>query len=86
MRRALAEAAGRTLAPDEDPGPVSTAEPKTQEALEELYTDRLGRDALMGLKHRSAQANPAPPPTDPAGKLLSRLSGMIEGKTGPSSA
>ncbi len=59
--------------PNEDPEPVSTAEPKTQEALEELYTDRLGHDALIGLKHKSAQTNPAPPPTDPAGKLLSRL-------------
>ena len=81
VRHALAEAEGRTLAPNEDPGPVSTTQPKTQESLEKLYAERFGRDALMSLKHKHAQANPAPQPIDPAGKLLSRLSGMIEKKT-----
>jgi hypothetical protein len=80
MRRALAEAAGRTLAPGEDPGPVSTVQPKVKEALEKLYAERLGRDALVLTKQRHAQANPAPPSPDKAGTLLSRLSGMLGGK------
>lgn len=83
VRRALAEAAGRKLAVDEDPGPVSTAQQKTREALEKLYAERLGREALKTLRARFAQANPEPPPTGAAGKLLSRLSGMMKGKPEP---
>ncbi|NTV94436.1 MAG: DUF748 domain-containing protein [Thiobacillus sp.] len=86
VRRAVAEATGRKLAPDEDPGPVSTAQPKVQEALEKLYAARLGGDALKALKARFAQANPEPPPTSATGKLLSRLSGMIKAKPEPLSA
>jgi outer membrane protein OmpA-like peptidoglycan-associated protein len=86
VRRAVAEASGRKLAPDEDPGPVSTAQAKTQEALEKLYGERIGRDPLKALKARFAQANPEPPPTSTAGKLLSRLSGMMKAKPEPLSA
>ncbi|MFA5082359.1 MAG: DUF748 domain-containing protein, partial [Hydrogenophilaceae bacterium] len=86
VRRAVAEASGRKLAADEDPGPVSTAQPKTQEALEKLYADRIGRDALRTLKGKYAQANPEPPPTSTAGKLLSRLSGLVKAKPEPISA
>lgn len=86
VRRAVAEASGRTLAPGEDPGPVSTADAKVQDALEELYAKRIGRDALRTLKAKHAQANPAPPPTDTAGKLLARLSGLVKGKPEPLTA
>ncbi|WP_165873431.1 DUF748 domain-containing protein [Parasulfuritortus cantonensis] len=83
VRRAVAEASGRKLAADEDPGPVSTAQPKTQDALEKLYATRIGGDALKTLKAKFAQANPEPPPTGTAGKLLSRLSGMLKAKPVP---
>ncbi len=86
VRRAVAEASGRKLAAGEDPGPVSTAQAKTQEALEKLYSARIGADALKMLKAKYAQANPEPPPTSTAGRLLSRLSGMIKAKPQPLSA
>ena len=86
LRRAVAEASGRKLAAGEDPGPVSTANAKVQEALEKLYAERVGRDALGTLQARHAQANPAPPPTGTAGKLLARLSGLVKGKPEPLSA
>lgn len=86
VRRAVAEASGRKLAAGEDPGPVSTAQAKTQEALEKLYSARIGADALKTLKARYAQANPEPPPTSTAGRLLSRLSGMLKAKPEPLSA
>ena len=78
LRRALAEAMGRKLGPEEDPGPVSIAQAKTQEGLEKLYAVRQGADALKSLKAKFAQANPEPPPASTTGKLLARLSGMMK--------
>jgi hypothetical protein len=83
VRRAVAEASGRKLTADEDPGPVSIAQPKVQEALEKLYATRLGAEALKALKAKFSQANPAPPPTSTGGKMLSRLSGMMKSKPAP---
>ncbi len=83
LRRAVAEQMGRKLAEGEDPGPVSTAQPKAREALEKLYAARIGADALKGLQARHAQANPGPPPESATGKLISRLSGMMKAKPPP---
>jgi hypothetical protein len=83
LRRALAEAMGRKLAPDEDPGPVSIAQPKAREGLEKLYAARLGAPALASLKGKHAQANPEPPPTSAAGRMLSRLAGLVKAKPEP---
>lgn len=86
VRRALAELMGRKLAPGEDPGPLSLAQPATREAVEKLYATRFGRDALSTFKAKYEQANPAPPPTSAAGRLLSRFSGLLKGKQEPLSA
>jgi len=83
IRRDIATQLGRKLAADEEPGPVSTAQPKTQEALEKLYSTRLGADTLQNLKEKFAQANPQPAPSGTAGKLLSRLSGLMKSKPAP---
>ncbi|MFZ5485372.1 MAG: DUF748 domain-containing protein [Pseudomonadota bacterium] len=83
LRRALAEAMGRKLGPEEDPGPVSIAQAKTQEGLEKLFAMRQGADALKSLKAKFAQANPEPPPASTTGKLLARLSGMMKSPPPP---
>lgn len=83
IRRDIATLLGRKLAADEEPGPVSTAQSKTQEALEKLYSTRLGADTLKNLKEKFAQANPEPAPSGTAGKLLSRLSGLMKSKPAP---
>ncbi len=83
IRRDIAVQLGRKLAPDEEPGPVSTAQPKTQEALEKLYTSRFSSEALKNLKEKFAQANPQPAPSSTTGKLLSRLSSLMKSKPAP---
>jgi len=83
VRRALAEAMGRTLEPGEEPGPVDLASEKAHAALEKLYAKRFGSDALAAFKSKFAQANPAPPPTSAVGQLWSGVSGLFKGKPAP---
>ena len=83
LRRAVAEASGRTLAADEDPGPISTGQPETRQALEKLFEKRLGAEALARLRQRLQQANPAPPPPTAGGRLVSRLSGIFKTPPAP---
>lgn len=45
-RRALAERLGRPLPPDEDPGLVAYGDARTQQALERMFIERNGADAL----------------------------------------
>jgi hypothetical protein len=86
LRRALAETMGRKLGPNEDPGPVTLAQSKTQDGLEKLYATRFGADTLKTFKAKFAQVNPAPPPTSASGRLLSRFSGLLKGKEIPVTA
>ncbi|MCW5657585.1 MAG: DUF748 domain-containing protein [Burkholderiaceae bacterium] len=86
LRRALAAQMGRELADDEDIGPVSSADPKARAAIEALYAKRFGAPALQQIQAKFAQANPAPPPTDAAGRLVSRLSNLFKGTPPPLSA
>lgn len=58
LRRALMQRAGQTLKNDEDPGPLSTRTPKVQDALESLFSERLGAPALTALKDAFRKANP----------------------------
>ncbi len=78
LRRAVAQDAGRKLADDEDPGPISTEQPATREALERLYAKRFGAAALESLQQRFVQANPGPPPASATGRLVSRFSSMLK--------
>ena len=86
LRRAVAQQNGRTLTAGEDPGPISTAQPATREALEQLFEKRLGAEALASLQQRFQQANPDPAPTNGAGRLVSRLSSLFKAKPAPLSA
>jgi hypothetical protein len=45
-RRALTQRLGRTLGPDETPGPVDYGDADTQRTLERMLAERLGDDAL----------------------------------------
>jgi len=83
LRRAVATQGGRTLAPGEDPGPISSAQPATREALDKLFVARFGADALATLRQRHQQANPGPPPSNAAGRMLSQFGTLLKGTPAP---
>ncbi len=78
LRRAVVEKMGVKLAPDEDAGPISTANPKAQAALEALYAARFGEPAWKTLLGQWLQANPEQRQAGGAGKMLSRLKGLLQ--------
>jgi len=50
VRQALAARLGQKPAPGEEPGPVDFGSPETTKALEVLFAERLGAEALKALK------------------------------------
>ena len=78
LRRAVAEKMGVKLAPDEDPGPISTANPKAQAALETLYAARFGEPEWKVLSGKWLQANPEKKKESTAGKMVSRLKNLFK--------
>jgi uncharacterized protein involved in outer membrane biogenesis len=80
LRRTLAARMGQQVNDKTDPGPMSTAQPKVQSALEGLFSDRFGGAELAALKDGFRKANPGQLPESTAGKLLSGLSGMFREK------
>ena len=76
LRRGVAGQMGLKLAPDEDAGPISTANPKVAAALESLYAARIGDTAWKSLQARWLQANPGK--TSGTGKMMSRLKGLFK--------
>ncbi len=53
LRSAIVRGAGVTLAPGEAPGPIDTADPKVQRAIETLFGQRYAPDVLKALKTRA---------------------------------
>jgi len=53
VRGAIVRGAGVTLAPGEAPGPIDTADPKVQRAIETLFGQRYAPDVLQALKTRA---------------------------------
>ena len=78
LRLAVVEKTGVKLKPNEDPGPISTANPKVRVALETLYTQQFGKDAWKTLQSKWFKANPEKRKESNAGKLMSRLQGLVE--------
>ena len=78
LRRAVAEKMGVKLAPDEDPGPLSTANPKTQAGLEALYAARFGEGDWKTLHAKWLKANPDKKQESAAGKMVSRLKNLFK--------
>jgi hypothetical protein len=78
LRRAVAEKMGIKLAAGEDAGPISTANPKSQAALEALYAQRFSEAEWAGLHAKWRQANPDKKAESGAGKMMSRLKGLFK--------
>jgi hypothetical protein len=80
LRRAVLTQAGQRVPERGDPGPVSTQQPKIREALETLYKDRIGAADLAAMKEGFRNANPGQMEESTAGKVMSRLSGLLREK------
>ncbi|HEX8988363.1 MAG TPA: DUF748 domain-containing protein [Rhodocyclaceae bacterium] len=77
LRRTVAQKAGIPLEADQDPGPLSTQDPKVRSAIEDLFADRFGGAELAALKDGYRKANPGQLPESTAGKVMSRLTNLI---------
>ena len=80
LRRTVLAQAGQRMPERGDPGPVSTQQPKIREALETLYKERFGAADLAALKEGFRSANPGQLEESAAGKVMSRLSGLLREK------
>ncbi len=80
LRRTLLKQIGERVSEERDPGPLSTALPKVRAALEDLYGQRYGASDLAALKEGFRQANPGQLEENMAGKMMSRLSGLLREK------
>ncbi len=78
LRRAVADKMGVKLAPDEDPGPISTANPKAKAALEMLYAARFSEGEWKSLNSKWLQANPDKKQESGAGTMVSRLKNLFK--------
>ncbi|KAF0103666.1 MAG: hypothetical protein FD187_934 [bacterium] len=78
LRRAVAEKMGVKLAADEDPGPISTANPKARAGLEALYAARFGETQWKMLNGKWLQANPDKKQESAGGKMVSRLKNLFK--------
>lgn len=80
LRRTILKQIGERVSEERDPGPLSTALPKVRVALEEMYAQRYGASDLATLKEGFRQANPGQMEENMAGKMMSRLSGLLREK------
>jgi hypothetical protein len=80
LRRAVLEKTGQRVEGDNDPGPISTRQPKVQSALEKMFSDAFGGGELAALKKGFRQANPGQLEESATGKMISRLSGLFREK------
>lgn len=80
LRRTVLTQAGQRVPERGDPGPVSTQQPKIRDALEALYKERAGAADLAALKEGFRSANPGQLEESAAGKVMSRLSGLLHEK------
>jgi hypothetical protein len=80
LRRAIAAQMGQPVSAQWDPGALSTRQPKVRDALEVLYRTRVGAAELAALKEGFRRANPGQLEESAAGRMLSRLSGLLHEK------
>ena len=86
LRRLVAEKSGQSDGAKGDPGPLSTRAPKVQSALESLFADRFGGAELAALKEGFRSANPGQLEEGLAGRMMSRLTGLLREKRSLSEA
>ena len=65
---------------------MATTDPQVRTAIEALYAKRFGAPALQAIQGKFAQANPAPPPADAAGRMVSRVANLFKTEPPPLSA
>jgi hypothetical protein len=80
LRRLVALKSGQHLEAEDDPGPLSTRQPKVQSALETLFSDSLGGGELAALKDGFRKANPGSLTESTSGKVLAGLTGLFREK------
>ena len=80
LRRIVAEKSGQSEGAKGDPGPLSTRAPKVQSALEGLFADRFGSAELAALNEGFRSANPGQLEESVAGRMMSRLTGLLREK------
>jgi uncharacterized protein involved in outer membrane biogenesis len=80
LRRALAARLDRPVDDDADPGPMPLDDPKVQEALESLFSERLGSAELAVLREGFRQVNPERAAELGKDKPMSRLAGLFRDK------
>lgn len=80
LRSTVAKMSGQHLEADEDPGPISTRQPKVQSALESMFSDSAGGGELAALKEGFRRANPGQLKESAAGKVISGLAGLFREK------
>jgi hypothetical protein len=81
LRRAVVAQMGVKLAPEADPPPIASTNPKVGQALEALYASRFGKPALEQLLSFHKRANPEK--KEGAGKLFSKFTGLFKAKEEP---
>ena len=80
LRRTVLKLMGERVNEKYDPGPLSTSQPKARSVLEDLYGERFGGSDLAALKEGFRQANPGQLEEGAAGRVMSRLSGLLREK------
>jgi len=80
LRREVAVKAGEHLGEHKNPGPLSTGSPKIRDALESLFSDRIGSAELAALKEGFRKANPGQLKESVSEKMISGLSGFFRKK------
>jgi hypothetical protein len=73
VRRTLAERMGQSQTPGEAFGPVDFSSSETGEAMEEMFTERFGRDALKALKAELKNRPPKEEQSADAGFMAKKL-------------
>jgi uncharacterized protein involved in outer membrane biogenesis/outer membrane protein OmpA-like peptidoglycan-associated protein len=77
LRRTVAQKSGQPLDNGEDPGPLSMRQPKIQSALENIFSDKLGRAELAAYKAGFRQVNPGKMEESTTDKVVSKLTGLF---------
>jgi len=77
LNRAVLRKMGEKDGYGEDSEPLSLEEPEVKKALERLYADRIGKEALSALQSKYRAANPEPPPTSGFGRASAAVRGLF---------
>jgi hypothetical protein len=77
LRRIVAQKSGQHLDNGEDPGPLAMRQPRTQSALENIFSDKLGSAELAAYKAGFRQVNPGKLEESTADKVVSKLTGLF---------